>query len=45
MPVRKVGSKYAIGRGKARYRSRAAAERAYRAYLARKHDQPKQRRR
>ena len=38
MPVRKVGNKYAIGKGKAMYKSKASAERAYRAYLAKKHD-------
>jgi len=37
MPVIKVGKKYKIGKGKAMYHSRAKAERAYRAYLARKY--------
>jgi hypothetical protein len=37
MPVKKVGNKWQIGSGKARYDSRESAERAYRAYLARKH--------
>lgn len=37
MPVRKVGNKYAIGSGKAMYKTRASAERAYKAYLAKKH--------
>jgi len=37
MPVRKVGNKYAIGSGKARYDTKASAERAYRAYRAKKH--------
>ena len=33
MPVHKVGKKYKIGkRGKAMYRSKASAERAYRGY-------------
>jgi len=33
MPVHKVGDKWAIGSGKPMYKSKAAAERAYRAYL------------
>jgi len=37
MPVRKVGNKYAIGSGKAMYDSKAKADRAYKAYLAKKH--------
>jgi len=37
MPVRKVGKKYAIGSGKAMYDSKAKADRAYKAYLAKKH--------
>ena len=37
MPVRKVGNKWAIGSGKAMYTSKAKAERAYKAYLAKKH--------
>ena len=37
MPVRKVGNKYAIGSGKAMYRTKAFADRAYKAYLAKKH--------
>jgi hypothetical protein len=36
MPVKKVGNKYAIGSGKAMYKSKAAADRAYKAYLAKK---------
>ena len=34
MPVRKVGRKYAIGRGKAIYKSRAKAEKAMRGMKA-----------
>lgn len=37
MPVRKVGKKWRIGSGTADYDSKADAERAYRAYLAKKH--------
>lgn len=37
MPVRKVGSKYAIGSGKPIYDSKAKADRAYKAYLAKKY--------
>lgn len=38
MPVRKVSNgKYRIGSGKAMYKSKASAERAYRAYRAKKH--------
>ena len=38
MPVRKSSKgKYRIGSGKAMYRSKASAERAYRAYRAKKH--------
>jgi len=37
MPVRKVGRKYAIGSGKAMYKSKASANRAYAAYRAKKH--------
>lgn len=33
MPVRKVGNKYAIGSGKAIYKSKKKAESAYRGYL------------
>ena len=36
MPVRKCGNKWRIGSGKCMYKSKAAAERAYRAYLAKK---------
>ena len=37
MPVTKApNGKYRIGKGKAMYTSRAAAERAYKAYLAKK---------
>lgn len=38
MPVKKCGDKYKIGSGKCMYKSKAAAERAYRAYLAKKND-------
>ena len=37
MPVVKKGSKYAIGTGKAIYKTKAAAERAYKGYMAHKH--------
>jgi hypothetical protein len=37
MPIRKVGKKYKIGHGKAMYKSKASAERAYKAYRAKKH--------
>ena len=36
MPVVKKGNKWAIGSGKAIYGTKAAADRAYRAYLAKK---------
>ena len=36
MPVKKVGKKYAIGLGKAMYKSKASANRAYKAYLAKR---------
>ncbi len=36
MPVHKVGRKWAIGNGKPIYRTKVAAERAYRGYLAAK---------
>lgn len=37
MPVQKCGNgKYRIGSGKCMYKSKAAAERAYRAYRAKK---------
>jgi hypothetical protein len=36
-PVRKVGKKYAIGSGPAKYKSKASAKRAYKAYRAKKH--------
>lgn len=39
MPVRKCANgKYRIGSGPCKYRTKAAAQRAYRAYLARRHD-------
>jgi hypothetical protein len=39
MPVtRAANGKYRIGKGKAMYKTKASAERAYRAYLAKKHD-------
>ena len=38
MPVRKCSNgKYKIGSGKCMYKSKASAERAYAAYLAKKH--------
>jgi len=38
MPIRKCGrGKWRIGSGKCMYRSLAAAKRAYKAYLAKKH--------
>jgi len=43
MPVRKVGNKWAIGGGKAMYKSKAAAERAYAAYRAKTHSPKKKR--
>ena len=36
MPVRKKGGKYAIGSGKAVYKTRKSAAKAYRAYKAKK---------
>ncbi len=36
MPVKKVGSKWAIGSGKPMYKTKAAADRAYKGYLAKK---------
>lgn len=44
MPVIKKGNKWAIGGGKAMYRTKAAAERAYHAYLAKKHTDAKYKR-
>jgi hypothetical protein len=41
MPVRKVKGGYRIGRGKATYRSKASANRAYAAYRAKKHSRKK----
>lgn len=42
MPVTKASNgKYRIGRGRAMYKTKAAAERAYRAYLAKKHSKKK----
>lgn len=41
MPVVKRGDKWAIGSGKAMYKSKASADRAYKAYLAKKHDKKK----
>jgi len=37
MPVRKSGKKWRIGSGKAMYKSKASANRAYRAYRAKKY--------
>jgi hypothetical protein len=50
MPVHKRGSKWAIGHGKAIYKSKRVAMRAYRGYMAAKHMRakgipPKKRRR
>ena len=36
MPVYKCGTKYRIGKGQCMYKSKAAAQRAYKAYLAKK---------
>ena len=36
MPVRKCGNKWRIGSGKCMYKSKAAAERVYAAYRAKK---------
>ena len=36
MPVKKVGSKWAIGSGKPMYTTKAAADRAYKGYIASK---------
>jgi hypothetical protein len=36
MPVHKIGRKWSIGRGKARFKTKRSAERAYRAYLRRR---------
>ena len=41
MPVIKVGKKYKIGKGKAMYKTRKSAERAYRAYRAKKYGRKK----
>lgn len=41
MPVIKKGGKWAIGSGRAMYKSRAAADRAYKAYRAKKHGRSK----
>lgn len=41
MPVKKIGKKYAIGSGKAVYKSKAKADRAYKAYLAKKNSKAK----
>jgi len=37
MPVIKVGNKYKIGKGKAIYKTKKSAEKAYKAYLAKKY--------
>ena len=37
MPVRKEGKYWHIGSGKARYKSKASAERSYKAYLYEKY--------
>jgi len=41
MPVVKKGKKWAVGSGKAMYRTKAGAERAYKGYLAKKHGRKK----
>jgi len=41
MPVHKKGKKWAIGKGRAIYKSKASAERAYRGYRAKKHSRRK----
>jgi len=41
MPVRKSGNKWKIGSGKAMYKSKASAERAYKAYRAKKYSRRK----
>ena len=41
MPIKKVGKKYKIGSGKAMYKSKTSAERAYAAYRAKKHARQK----
>jgi len=42
MPVIKCSNgKYKIGSGKCMYKTKAAAERAYKAYLAKKHSKKK----
>ena len=37
MPVIKVGKKYKIGKGKAIYKTKESAEKAYKAYRAKKY--------
>ena len=37
MPVTKQGNKYKIGKGKAIYKTKESAERAYKAYRAKKY--------
>jgi len=36
MPVKKAGKKYKIGSGRAMYKTKSSAKRAYRGYLAKK---------
>ena len=43
MPVTKEGNKYKIGKGKAMYKTKASAERAYKAYRAKKYGDKKSR--
>ena len=43
MPVVKKGNKWAIGSGKAIYKTKASAERAYAGYRASKHSKGKRR--
>lgn len=45
MPVRKASNgKWRVGKGKAMYKTKASAERAYRAYLAKKHSKRRRKR-
>lgn len=41
MPVVKRGKYWYIGSGKAKYKSKASANRAYKAYLSKKHSKGK----
>lgn len=42
MPVKKSGNKWKIGSGRAIYKTKAAAQRAYRGYLAQKSNTARQ---